>query len=134
MIRIQNLIQNLRKEAQAMKVAFERSATAVALITKTTSFQTKKNLVTEDGFSYEDLERVVVTLAGSEGANTIAKLEVAGDYDTVPIVRRVPFSGGARWVVTTAAKYSGGAWAPTTYQFTVHSLVRGELSAKMIWE
>lgn len=134
---VEQKISNLERELKAMKVAFERSATKTNLITKPISFNTKENLITLSGqypFSQDDLERVVVTLSTSSGANTIAKLEISGNYDTLPTVRRVPFSGGARWVVTNSPRQSGGSWTPTTYNFTVHSLVNGTINAGMIWE
>ena len=138
MITTQILLKKLRNEYWALKMAFEAAATNVKLTTKTLTYTTSKNAChwSDSGFNfdYEDNERVVVTLATSSGANTLAKLEISGNYTELPIVRRVPYSGGARWIVSNAYRISGGAWAATTYNFTVQTLVNGTLSAKMIWE
>lgn len=131
----QNIIKRLRQEYNALKVAFQTAGSRLALSTRTLSFSTSRNSVTENGFTYDDLERVVVTFEATSSANTLAKLELSGDYETLPIVRRVPYSGGARWVITTNSRVdSSFNWATTTYRFTVHSLAPGTLSAKMIWE
>lgn len=127
-------IRALRIEANALKQAFMASATQINLITKNLAYSTKKNLINQGGFTYEDQERVVVTYASTEGVNTLAKLEITGDYDTVPIVRRVPYSGGARWVVSNAPKMGIGGWQATNYTFTVQAVVNGTITAKMIWE
>lgn len=135
MINVEIKLRNLQKEARALKATFEQAAGKLPLITKTLSFSTSRNAVTENGFTYDDLERVVVTIATASGANTLAKLEVSGNYDTLPVVRRIPFSGGARWIVTTNARIdSSYNWTPTVYQFTVQTLTNGTLTAKMIWE
>lgn len=135
MINTEIKLRNLQKEARALKATFEQAAGKLPLITKTLSFSTSRNAVTENGFTYDDLERAVVTLATASGANTLAKLEVSGNYDTLPVVRRIPFSGGARWIVTTNARIdSSYNWTPTTYQFAVQTLANGTLTAKMIWE
>lgn len=133
----QKILKQLRQEYHAQKVAFEQAGANINLFTKSVNFSTQQNLVsqTQSGstFSYPGEERVVVTLTTNSGSNTLAKLEVSGNYDTVPIVRRVPFSGGAKWVVTSSPRLVGGNWASTTYTFVVQTLVNGTLSAKMIW-
>lgn len=135
---VSEIVRNLKRELAALKQTFRKSATSIPLYTKTLSYATSKNACRQvysgTGFDYEDNERVVVTLNTSEGANTLAKLEIDGDYDIPPIIRRVPYSGGARWVVANAPRYSSGGWAPTHYNFTVQTLVNGTLAAKMIWE
>ncbi len=131
-------IANLRREYHALKQAFQASATKINLITKTAQFSTSKNACNYNGgginFNYNDNERVVVTLATASGANTLANLEISGNYEQPPIVRRVPYSGGARWIVSNAPRQSDGNWAATTYNFTVQTLINGTLSAKMIWD
>lgn len=137
MINTQKILKELRQEYKNQKVAFEQAGTNLNLFAKTLSFSTSKNTVTQtvsgSSFSYEDLERVIVTLDTASGSNTLAKLEISGDYDTVPIVRRVPYSGGARWVITTSPKLAGGNWSSTNYNFVAQTLVNGTLSARMIW-
>lgn len=127
-------LRELKRELQALKATFLASATQINLFTKTTSFDTKKNSVTVSGFTYEDQERVVVTFTTTEGVNTLAKLEISGNYDLLPYVRRVPYANGARWVVSNAAKMPGGSWTATHYDFTIQSLVNGTATAAMIWE
>lgn len=135
---ISQIVSNLRREFHALKQAYQATATKVNLITKTASFSTKRNACNYSGegisFGYEDNERVVVTLETASGANTLANLEISGNYAQPPVFRRVPYAGGARWIVSNAPRQSGGSWASTTYQFNVQTLVSGTLSAKMMWE
>lgn len=131
---VEQQIRNLDREMRALKAAYQTAGSRLNLITKTLSYSTQENRVNEGGFIYDDLERVVVTLETDRAIPTIAKLELSGNFDTLPTVRRVPYATGARWVVTTNARTVGGSWAATTYNFTVQTLVNGTLSAKMIWE
>ena len=135
---VSQIITELKQEIRALKIASAQSATRFTLQTKTLTFSTAKNAVTESGpdysVTYEEQERVVVTLATAQGENTLAKLEISGDFSVAPIVRRVPFSGGARWVVTGPPKLSGAGWSPTTYNFVVQTLINGTLSAEMVRE
>lgn len=137
MITTQILLKQLRREYWALKMAFAATATSIKLTTKTLQFSTSKNACRQSGggiaFDYEDNERVLLTLDTPSGANTLAKLEISGNYTELPIVRRVPYAGGAAWVVSNAPRYASGSWAATTYNFTVQTLVNGTLSAKMIW-
>lgn len=136
-------LTNIRRELQAQKAAYRRASSTLHLYTKTLSYETKKNAchfkdlnppVFE--YDYEDNERVAVTLTTDSGYNTLANLEVTGNYDVMPIVRRVPFSGGVRWYVSTSPRYDWGThtWLPTTYNFTIQTLVNGTVSACMYWE
>ncbi len=136
-------LQTIKRELQAQKIAFMRESSQLRLHTKTLAFSTKKNacrwedtVYPDMSYDYEDAERVVVTLDTDSGVNTLATLELEGDYDEMPVIRRVPYLGGARWTVTTSPSYdwSDHTWRPTNYKFTVHSLVEGALSAEMIWE
>lgn len=133
----------IRRELQAQKAAFRRASTNLQLYTKTLTFQTSKNAchfkdtnppVFE--YDYEDNERVVVTLTTPSGYNTLATIEISGNYDVMPVVKRVPFTGGVRWYVSTSPRYNWDdhTWLPTTYNFTVQTLINGTLSAKMYWE
>ena len=135
---VSEIMKNLRQEYHALKVSFAASANDIPLVAKTMDFTTKKNACRYSSggvsFDYEDNERVVVTLDTATGSNTLATLEISGNFEIPPVVRRVPYSGGARWVVMTAPRYAGGSWAATTYHFQVLTLVNGTLNAKMIWE
>lgn len=134
---VSQIIANFRREIQALKQSYQATATQIKLTTKTLQFSTLRNSCHYAGggisFDYDDNERVVLTLETDSGANTLANLEISGNYDIPPIVRRVPYSGGARWIISNAPKQSGGNWATTTYNFAVQTLVNGTLSAKMVW-
>lgn len=136
-------LSTIRRELQAQKATYRRASSTLQLYTKTLTFSTKKNAchfkdtnppVFE--YDYEDNERVVVTLTTPSGYNTMATLEITGDYEVMPVVKRVPFSGGVRWYVSTSPRYNWGdhTWLSTTYNFTVQTLVNGTLTAKMYWE
>lgn len=135
-------LKDIRRELQAQKIAQQRSASQIYLHTKSITFNTKVNSCTWTEtnppyvFNYEDNERVVVTLTTPSGVNTLANLEISGNYDLMPTVERVPFSGGARWYVTTSPRYNWDdhTWRTTTYNFTVQTLVDGTLTAAMYWE
>ena len=128
-------IKQLRNEYEAQKAAYEQSATKLTVATKNLTFSTSKNLLRYANgginYEYEDQERVQVTPITNSAA-TLAKLEISGNYATPPIVRRAPFSGGARWIVSSAPRFGSGGWEPTTYNFTVQTLVNGSLSAEMV--
>ena len=74
----------------------------------------------------------MVTFDTSRGSNTIATLEISVDNTSAsPIVQRVNYSGGARWIVTGQPYIpSYPNWLPTTYTFTVHSMVDGIITAE----
>lgn len=136
-------LQTIKRELQAQKIAYQREATQLRLHTRSLVFATKKNACRWDdtvypdmSYDYEDAERVVVTLDTPSGVNTLATLELDGDYDEMPVIRRVPYTGGARWTVTTSPSYNWNdhTWRATNYKFVVHSLVDGVLSACMFWE
>ncbi len=137
---VQAILKALRREYWALKMAFAATATTIPVTTKTLSFTTSENLcryVASGSYDYyaEEMERVEVTLDTSSGANTFAKLELSGNAtDAYPRVRRIPYSGGARWIVTNTPRTSGGDWEATSYVFTVQTMVDGTLTAKMIWE
>lgn len=139
-------IQDIKRELRAQKMAFQRASNTLPLYTKTLTFNTKKNAChVEDlwypgsDYDYEGYERIVVTLDTTSGANTLANLEMSiksNSSDFPLITRRVPYSGGARWIVMVDPNYImlDRTWITTTIEFSVHSLVDGTLSAKMIWE
>lgn len=123
-------IKQLEDEGKGLKVAFDRSANNILLKKQSLAYQTVRNQTTVvySGGSYvqDDAERVIVTLDTDAGVNTIAKLEMTCDnpYGR-PYVRRLPYVGGARWMVTCASKYP---YAPTNILFTVQSMIEGTLS------
>lgn len=137
---VQAILKALRREYWALKTAFSAPAINIPVITKTLNFTTSKNLchyVAPGYYDYytEEIERVEVTLTTTSGANTFAKLELSGNAtEAYPKIRRVPYSGGARWIVTNVPRRSDGNWQATSYTFTVQTMVDGTLTAKMIWE
>lgn len=136
-------LSELRREIQAQKATFRRASSTINLHTQKISYNTKKNACHfKDNnppifeYDYEDNERVVVTLTTPSGYNTLATLEITGNYDVLPVVRRVPFSGGVRWYVSTSPRYNweDRTWLSTHYDFTIQTLVQGTLDVRMIWE
>lgn len=130
-------IARLRRECSALKQSFEVAGTTLPLTTESINFSTSENKCRRSGggLDYEsaELERIVVTLTTTSGVNTIAKLEVACSGDT-PNVRRVPYSGGARWIVSGAPPLDNNSnWHSTAYTFVAQTLVAGTLTARMIW-
>lgn len=129
----------LEEEVKALKNAFQQTALQLPVFTYTLDFTTTVNNVTVkqsgyDPLTFEGASRVVVTFTSSFGANALATLEI--DYDDGGYgmsslkCRRVPYSGGARWIVYNDA--TGGG--TIDYKFVVHSAVQGTLGAKMIWQ
>jgi hypothetical protein len=125
-------VAKLDIESNALKQAFERSAYSMQVITKTLNFSTTQNAVTVSGsfgsFTSSDPERLIVTYDTFSGANTAAKLELSTNYlFSYPKVRRIPYLGGARWIVTLNSNVDS-SWHSTACVLTVQSLVDGAIS------
>ncbi len=138
---IETELKKLEEEIAAQKAVYEKMATQMPVFTKSINFTTSGNrikIVYPGGTEYETdgNERVVVTFATSRGSNTLAVLEMTTDGLHSDLkVRRVPYTGGARWVVYSMPNYDGNAnRIDTHYTFTVQSAVDGTLGAKMIWQ
>ena len=137
---IEGQIAKLERELEAQKTAYEKIATQLPVFTRSINYSTKANPITitypnNTTFSFDGNERVVVTFSTSRGSNTIADLEITKDGQMIDLkVRRIPYSGGARWIVYTLPNYNGGNRVSTNYNFTVQSAVDGILGARMIWE
>jgi len=134
---VEKELKKLEDESKAMKAAFERSAAQIPIFTKTVRHSTSQNRITlkypGGGTSYNgDPESVIVTFNTNSGINTLAKLEATTDNSRLPLVRRVPFSGGARWSVTANPKgdFDGNNWSPTNYTFTVQAASEGTLTTE----
>lgn len=162
-MRVDQQLQKIEQEIEAIRSAFNYNATNMDVYTSTLDFTTSKNITNwsnsnpydprewatlvsmflgADGNRF-DVETIIVTFNCSAGINTFANLEI--DYiDTSPgwavvTCRRIPYAGGARWIVTTQPNFSGSApsqyqWLPTTLRFAVQSAVEGTLTARMIWQ
>lgn len=136
-------LKAIRRELQAQKIAYSQGTLSLPLHTISQTFSTKKNLChvhdlwyPGSDYDYEGYEQVIVTLNTPTGENTLATLEMTGDYLESPTVRRLPYLGGARWSVITSPNYIwiDKTWIPTNYNFTVQSLVDGTLDIRMVWE
>lgn len=135
----EKLVKNIEDEISALKASFEQSATTMPIFTKSVDLVTTRNKV-DYKFDYQGqtieydmnaVERVMVTFTTSRGSNTIAALEIDVDnLQASPEVRRVPFSGGARWIVMGQPHMEYPNWLATVYRFTVHSMVDGVLTAE----
>ena len=134
-------LKRLENEIEAQKAAYEKMAVQMPIFTKSINFTTSANPMNirypdNTNYSFDGNERVVVTFTTSRGSNTLATLELTSDAIKADLkVKRVPYSGGARWVVYDIPNYDGGGnRIDTHYTFTVQSAVDGTLGAKMIWQ
>ena len=158
-------IQQLKQEMKAIKASFEQSASMLNVYTVELSFQTSMNVTNyTNSSSYNplewttlmameslpngtkfDTETIQVTFKCDAGVNTFASLEINklnGDNAGLRTIscRRIPYSGGARWLITVApnATLIGTTgyynWEPTRLKFAVQSAAKGTLEAKMVWQ
>lgn len=133
-------LTRLEDEINAMKATFEKTALQMPVFTHSIEFKTSANKITmnQSGstFDFDGNERVQVTFDTARGSNTLAVLEMQSDGIKADLkVKRVPYTGGARWIVYDMPNYnSGGNRIDTNYTFTVQSAVDGVLGAKMIWQ
>lgn len=133
---IEKQIADLWNESNALSVAYAQAAVKLPVITSNAvNHATTANTITivptgGSAINQSDPERVIVTFNTTSGANTTAKLEMTTDNTSLPIVRRLPYSGGAQWSVTALPKLDGtGTRVTTNYVFTVQSLIAGTLSS-----
>lgn len=137
---IEKEIEKLEKEIAAQKTVFEKMALQMPIFTTSTEFTTLANPMTIDygtgsPYTFDGNERVLVTFATSRGSNTLATLEMTSDGLMTSLkVKRIPYTGGARWVVYDMPNYVDGNRVDTHYTFTVQSAVEGIVGAKMIWQ
>ena len=135
---MEKAVSNLESEIKALKNAYEQAALQLPVFTYTNNFRSSLNhmkVIFQDGteYEFEGVSRIMVTFTSSRGTNTLANLEIDfGDYSEYGVanihVRRIPYSGGARWIIY---ENSGEV---KDYIFRVHSAVEGTLEAKMIWQ
>ena len=162
-MKVEQQLQKIGQEIEAISAAFAQNAATMEVFTSILDFTTSRNTTNWSNSQpynpnqwaplismFEDsdgnrfaTETIIVTFDCDSGINIFANLEV--DFtDTSPgwaIVscRRIPYSGGARWLVTTQPNFSGPGpgeyvWKPTKLKFAVQSAAPGTLSAKMIWQ
>lgn len=134
-------LKKLEDEIEAQKAAYEKMAIQMPIFTKSINFTTSANPMNirypdNTNYSFDGNERVVVTFTTSRGSNTLATLELTSDAIKADLkIKRVPYSGGARWIVYDIPNYDGGGnRIDTHYTFTVQSAVAGTLGAKMVWQ
>lgn len=135
-MKLEQTLDSVELEIKALKNAFEQTAFQLPVFTYSLDFTTTPNNVTltQAGYpavTYQGSGRTVVTFDSGAGVNALAFLEIEvddGGYGISNIkFRRVPYSGGARWII-----YDDGG--QIDYKFVVHSAVPGNLGAKMIWQ
>ena len=137
--KVEKQLETLESELKALKITFNRASSSLEIYANLLHFETTPDQVVitgPDAATYYGAERVELTFDALGGVNALAVLEMTGNYNSgviyrPPIVRRVPYIGGARWIIESWP-YGGGT--PIEYDFTVVSNVDGVLSAKMIWE
>lgn len=142
MTSVEKQLNALEAEVKAQKMAYEQAATSMPVFTASVDFTTTRNEITtrssSGNYTENGVERVMVTLDTDTGINTIATLEMeTNNTNSAPTIRRVSYSGGARWVVTNQPRVNLGDlqdnnWYPTHYRFQVQSLVQGSLRAENI--
>lgn len=168
-MRVENQIVKLEREIEAIKSSFEQSAATMNVYTSEIYFETSPNHITwndnghwepiryawldslagitqdsQGNYSGYGRERFVITFDCDGGSNTFASLELTPvGVSQIPIVwsKKVPYSGGARWVVlvwdngtySTDGSYTY-TWRPNRFNIAVQSAMPGRLGAKMIWQ
>lgn len=162
-MRVDQQLQKVEQEIESIRSAFVYNASNMDVYTSTLTFTTSKNttnwsnsgsynplqwapltsMYTSSGGDRFDVETVIVTFTCDAGINTFANLEInfvdvkAGL--AVVSCRRVPYSGGARWLVTVQPKSTMDSlgyytWQASILKFAVQSATPGNLTAKMIWQ
>lgn len=162
-MRVDQQLQKVEQEIESIRSAFAYNASNIDVYTSTLTFTTSKNttswnnsgsynplqwapltsMYTSSGGDRFDVETVIVTFTCDAGINTFANLEI--NYVTVSAgfavssCRRVPYSGGARWLVTIQPRATSDGrgnytWQASTLKFAVQSAAPGNLTAKMIWQ
>lgn len=162
-MKVDQQLQKIEQEIESIRSAFSYNASNMSVYTSTLTFTTSENITTwTNSESYNplqwsslvsmyttsggdrfDTETIVVTFDCNAGVNTFANLEI----DFVDIkqglavvsCRRIPYAGGARWLVTVQPKATTDGdghdvWQPSTLEFAVQSAVQGNLTARMIWQ
>ena len=132
----EKVLADLENEVKALKTAYEQTALQLPVFTYSIDFRTTLNKmkVTYPGgtpVEFDGIGRVEITFTSSRGANALAFLEVKNNdagTETVAIkYRRVPYSGGAKWILF-------GINTETVYTIQVQTAMQGTLGAKMIWQ
>ena len=159
---VEQQIEKLNQEIKSVKTSFEQSANMMKIYTTEITFTTSMNRIVFSNaspynpFDWVSLvslpkisatdncgnEPIVVTFDCEKGINTFATLEVKTANELQGLrniqLRRLPYSGGSRWLVVSSPKVTTheqyNTWEPSVLQFVVKSAVQGQLRAKMIWQ
>ena len=159
---VENQVERLEQESEALKVSYEQSASELSLYTYETVFSTTMNGITctlpssydpevwwlppakLDSDTRIGDELVEVTFDSDEGINPFAMLEMedasANERNDFITTTRVPYNGGARWIVELSPSIepvgSTGyySWKPNVIRFVVKSFARGRIGVKMAWD
>jgi len=163
MTRVDKQVQKIEQEIEAIRSAFTQNASSMTIHTASLTFTTSRNTTNwSNSGSYSplqwaplismyrtsggdrfDTETIEVTFSCNAGINTFANLEISFVTITSGLAvvssRRVPYSGGARWIITvrpnaTVDSSDYDVWQPSTLRFAVQSAVQGTLTARMIWQ
>lgn len=160
-MRVEKDLQKLEEEINALKSFFQQSATTLSLVSYNSTITTTSReyvvsnasyfnplqwqplfrYLKEGGTIYEGPyfadEVIRVTFRSDSGSNTLAHLEIddlSSGGGNVRQIKRVSFSGGARWVINCEPNVSlvGGVgleyrWSPTILKITVRSIMPGTL-------
>lgn len=159
---VEQQIEKLNQEIKDVKSSFEQSATMMKIYSTKITFSTSMNTIIFSNPSYNPLEwetlvslpridantrcgvePIIVTFNCEKGINTFATLEIkvieGGTGLRTITTKRLPYSGGSRWLVTTSpyTKMNSSGWYnwyPTVIEFNIKSATPGQLEAKMIWQ
>ena len=161
MTRVDNQLQKLEQEIESIRTAFSQNASTMTVYTSTIDFTTSENITNwSNSGSYNPLqweplasmektasgdrfgaETIEVTFSCNAGINIFANLEIkfvdVKEGLAVLNCRRIPYSGGARWIVTVQPKstmdgYGNYTWLPSKLKFAVQSAAQGNLTARML--
>lgn len=132
---VESWLSQLERESDALKQSFQQSATSVNFIMQEISYTTQRNPLTITNQwgtnTTNGPERTIITFSTSSGANTVVKIEMTSSQTLAPLVRMVPKSGGAQFMITNNPDTdSGGNWRATNYTFRVYSFIDGSLSVR----
>lgn len=166
-MRTEKEVEKLEGEIKAIKASFQQSASMMEVYTASCNFSTSPNVITWNGnghwtplhYTWLDTlygqtvdgsgnttgygrERIIVTFTCTGGINTFASLELEpiDMNDGTVWIKRIPYSGGARWVVylNPNGVYNGQgvwqSWKANKLKFYVQSAMAGTVGAKMAWQ
>ena len=162
-MRLEKQVKEIEQDIEALRASFQQNASTMNVYTTSLQFTTSRNttnwsnsgsynplqwepltsMLTTSGGDKFSTETIQVTFSCNEGINTFATLEIdfvnVSSGFAVVSSRRIPYSGGSRWLVTLRPRSTsdGGGnytWQASVLKFAVSSAAQGTLTAKMIWQ